>query len=76
MIPRLKSTFYDFQVFHGRKTSTSMLLYTVKARSQDLISRVRFLAPKIGRNRSDGPISWSGFFSATFHLKEQCRMKI
>ena len=30
---------------------------SVKARSHDPILRIRFLVPKIGRRRSDGPIS-------------------
>ena len=41
----------------GQPELLSLSIVSVKARSHDPILRIRFLVPKIGRRRSDGPIS-------------------
>ena len=57
------------------KIRTEMTCVWLKARSHNLISRVRFLVPKTGCRRSDGQISR---FCFCRHLSSftKCRMKI
>ena len=51
--------------------SNQSLESSLKASSHDSISRIRFLVPKIGHRRSDGPI-----LSVPFIFQEVYRMKI